>query len=197
MVKEVLLIIIGAIIGFVPSVCILIVERLFDFIGEIKIYYKFVSDKISQQSWGVQSRNSQMLVLVLPVFFEIQNTKNASIVIRDIDIEMYKGREFVGKMVQITNSEERDTSSNQTKVENFGAENNSYSIVLSPRSIQKIKCFFTYHISQSDTEIMDFDSLYLTYYDEKDKKVSYLLKDNLDGWNMGKTNPDRDWILLK
>lgn len=194
--KEVLLIVIGAIIGFVPSVCILIVERLFDFIGKIKIYYKFVLNEISQKSWGVYRLDPQKYIFQLPIVFEIQNTKNSIMVIRDINVEMYKGNKFVAKMEQTIKYKGTDVD-DETQVTQFGAKNNSYSFILEPRSIQKINCMFMFDIEENETNNYNFDTLYLTYYDEKDKKVKHLLKKYLNGWNTKNTFPDKDWILVK
>lgn len=196
MVKEVLLIVIGAIIGFVPSVCILIVERLFDFIGKIKIYYMFVLNEISQKSWGVYRLDPQKYIFQLPIVFEIQNTKNSIMVIRDINVEMYKGNKFVAKMEQTIKYKGTDVD-DETQVTQFGAKNNSYSFILEPRSIQKINCMFMFDIEENETNNYNFDTLYLTYYDEKDKKVKHLLKKYLNGWNTKNTFPDKDWILVK
>ncbi len=193
--KEVLLIVIGAIIGFVPSVCILIVERIFDQIGKIKVYYKFIS--CNQGSWGVYVTEDQLLVLMLPTVLEIQNTTNSTKVIRDLRIEIYKGNKFISKTLPIEYTNKEIPNGSQTETESYGVENNSYSVVLEPRSIKKVKCLFAYKIKQDEIDKMDFDSLFLRYYDEKDKKIKYLAKNNLDGWKMSTTLPDVDWILLK
>ncbi len=191
--KDIILIVIGAIIGFVSSMGMLVIERIFEREGKIKIYYKFISTKSDQRPWGIRKYETNMLSMVIPLVFEIQNTSNITRVIRDVNVEMFKEKEFVGKMIQIEYEEDRKNIEKTS----YGDEDNSYSFVLNPRSIKRYRCLFTYHIDTNNINEKDFDKLYISYYDENDNKIKLIAKKNLDGWRTNNLLPDRDWILLK
>lgn len=49
----------------------------------------------------------------------------------------------------------------------LGDVNGSYSLVVPPRSIKKINCFFTYSLEQNVQDI-SFDEIRISCYDERD-----------------------------
>lgn len=72
--------------------------------------------------------------------------------------------------------------------DSFGGVNNSYSFVLPPRSIQKVKCEFLLSIPNSEIGKYLFDKIDLKYYDEKTMK-------NI--WNKGLQKVDEEWIIIE
>ena len=192
---DVWLILVGAIIGFVSSIGIIVVERLLDQSGSLKIYYKFIRDKNTGTCWGVHDKEGHK-VLLIPVVFELQNTSNTTRVVRDLSIELYLGNEFIFKLVQIESSTNRTPFSDNYSEVAFG-DNGSYSFVLEPRSIKKEQCFYSYYIDKDKTKEMDFDTIKISYFKENDKKVSYIAKSKLSGWSTINTEADHEWIFLK
>ena len=192
--NDILLIIIGSVIGFIASVGILVVERILDRAGKLKIYFKFVSLRDDGRPWGVYEE-SGLLALFIPVKLEIQNTTNTTKVIRDLSIELYHGTQYVCKMVQINRfcKSERIKTTTEPQYGNNG----SYSFVIKPRSINNEECLYSYHINESDVADFDFNVIKISYYDEKDKKVIYEAKNRITGWDLKRNQVDHDWLLLK
>ncbi len=197
--EQVVMAIVGGAIGFVSSAGILALERILNRAGKLKLYYKFIHVKIDNASWGVRT-NRGMYTLMIPVSFELQNTSNSTRVIRDLSIEAFQGEKQVFRMKQIERGE-YSTRTGEVVVdkttETYGGEKGSYSFALPPRSIQKQKCEYTYSINQIDAENLKFDTLKITYYDERDNKKGFIAKSDLNGWKMGLQKTDHDWILLR
>lgn len=191
----------GALIGFLSSSGTLLLERLIDKVGGIKIYYKFIYLKNSDHSWYIgEKENKTGYILIIPAVFEFQNNSNTTRIIRDLDIELYNKKEPIKRMVQIEYTEFTATSNGkktEQSTSNYGGDMRSYSFVLPPKSIQKQKCEFAYSMPKECAEQYAFDTLMITYYDEKNKKHVFPAKTNLSGWKTAYHKADSDWILLK
>ena len=197
---DVILIIIGAAIGFVSSIGVIIAERLIDKSGKLKVYYKFILSRTSRnRPWGVYYDNNR-LMLEIPAVFELQNTTNITRVIRYIAIYLYKGNTRVAKMIQVESLEVIHRKGGEVTGKDqfeYGNEKGSYSFVLPPRSIQRQECEFMLSIDLKDEEANDFDSLKIGYYDEGDTFKLFNEKKMEDAWDVISYEPDKDWILLK
>lgn len=202
MCNDIILLLVGAAIGFVSSVGIIIVERLIDRKGKLSIFYKFIDSAVTQHSWGILHSENNRLVFDVPVAFELQNTSNTTRVIRNLNLELYKGDVLVSKMKQMEKGVKRTlTNVNGNYQINgdpvyYGTDNGSYSFVLNPRSIQKQKCDFSLSINEEEKDKYDFDTIKICYYDEKDYKKSYISKTGLKGWTLGDNKPDKEWQKL-
>lgn len=196
--SDIIMALVGGVIGFMSSLGILIAQHLFDKKGRVSIYYKFISQKINQKSWGVYDESLSEIAIIIPAVFEFQNTTNTTRVLRDVHASIYKSNQLVAKLIQIEKTDTRNIMANiNTTTETlFGTENSSYSFVLQPRSIQKQKVEFAYKINKNEVAKYDFDSIRISYYDEKDKKISYIAKEKISGWEMGEQTPDIEWIKL-
>lgn len=197
--KDILLVFLGGLIGFFSSLCILIVEWLFNRKGKIKIYYKFISSSLTHKPWGIYEGGSNRIFFDIPVSFEFQNTSKTTRVIRDVSLELYLRNEFVAKFVQGEyGTKSKKVNGVETDLEkyNFGAENSSYSFVLNECSIQKQKCFYVFSIDENEVNKYKFDRIKICYYNERDKKKSYVLKQGLNGWSIGEKQPDKDWQIV-
>lgn len=200
--SDVIMTVVGGAIGFVSSAGIIVLERMLNRCGTVRIYYKFVYDRINNTRWGVNKNNNEY-TLTIPVQFELQNTSNTARTIRDLHLILKKGNVDVAKLVQI--EEITKESKNQaislgrikeTVVERYGGTNETYSFVLEPRSIQKQRCEYMYIIAFDEADTYDFDGISICYYNEKDKKKEFLVKSALKGWNMGIQEGDKDWVKL-
>lgn len=196
--KDVILLLVGGVIGFVSSVGMYLIERLVDKSGKVKIYYKFIYSMNDNKPWGVREEN-QNRVLVLPVTFELQNTSNSTRVIRDVCVELYKGKVFCSKTIQIETIENVKTKGNKIESEviyQLGAERGSYSFVLPPRSIQKQKVEYLLSVPNNRIEELSFDTIVIRYFDESDRKKSFVAKSELEGWTVKSQKADSEWIRL-
>lgn len=100
---DVLLILIGAAIGFVSSIGTTIVNERIKRHGRIKLYYKIVYSKVKDgRTWGFRNGSNGM-VFEVPIWIEIQNTSNAVRVIRDFNILLFNDGNEIAYMTQINN----------------------------------------------------------------------------------------------
>ena len=100
--KEVILVLLGAGIGLVSSLVIIIVERWLNQKGKLYIYYKLSNQKgVSQKSWGFFNNYNNSYSFIVPVTYEIQNTSNTTKVVRDVGLYLYNGNHMLGKMNQL------------------------------------------------------------------------------------------------
>lgn len=192
--------IIGAAIGFVASVGTIIVERIIDRNGKLKIYYVMVyGDKITNQ-FGFSKDASNGIAFIAPMKLEIQNTSNVTRVIRDVSLLMYKNDVCIGNMIQITSTENKKTTNGKItdlQTHEYGGEKNSYSFVIPPRSIQRQYCTFMYTIEAGKEAPAEFNEIRLRYFDETDKAHIFFVRKIESCWKLARLHGDEDWILLK
>ena len=174
MIKEIILLAIGAVIGVLSSIGTLYMERWFNRRGKMRIYYKIYSaDSQRGKPFAFIDKTDGYSYFYIPVFFELQNTSNWTRILRDLSIVMYLENKPVAKMIQINDSEHniiRDGEIVHSSTEEYGSEQGSYSFMIQPTSIQKAKCLYLFKVKQSEKNKWMFDSIYLEYYDERNKK---------------------------
>ena len=130
--NEVILLLIGAAIGFIGSAAILFVERLLDRKGKLNIFYRFTHDRATQSNWGFDESADGYLYFTAPVVYELQNTSNTTRVIRDVSFLLYDGDVFVAKMLQLDHlhtTRRRGKEIVEEKDFNYGAEKGTYSFL--------------------------------------------------------------------
>ena len=183
--REVFLIIIGAVIGFLSSIGTTIVTELIKKQGQVKLYYKMVYSKIDGTTWGFHN-GSEGLVFNVPMWIEIQNTSNSVRVIRDLNILLFRdGKELI-QMTQI----------NRINNDNCYGDYGAYSFVIQPRSLKKYDCHFI--IKKNDMgENFLFDEIMLRYFDDKDKMQIIPLEEVERCWELGDLNREGCWKLAK
>lgn len=207
--NQLILVIIGALLGFVLGIIAFIVQRFFDRIGKLNVFYKFTVHQGGEYSnWGFEhiddkerfEKRDKGLAFIVPMIFEFQNTSNATRVIRDVSLILCNDENFVAKMIQITHIASAKKTGNTVTGTNetfLGGENGSYSFVLPPRSIQKQKCEFIHTFEPSRPNEFEFNKLVLRYFDESNSPHTYQLKDLSDLWDKQHYIVDKDWNILK
>lgn len=198
--NEIIYILVGAVIGFLASVIMLVVERLFDKKGKIHIYYKRSNQRgLNGKGWGFDDSTDGRKDFVLPIRFELQNTSNTTRVIRDISILLYSGNEQIGKMIQLENIHVKTRTGSKVTGEKdylFGDDKGSYSFVLPPRSIQRQECEFLFVINENEIETKSFDKVIARYFDERNKAHTFKIMDVSKCWESKQYDIDDEWILL-
>lgn len=178
--NEVILLIIGAVIGLMASLATIVIQRHLDQKGKLNIFYRFINQRgTNGRGWGFEDSQDGYIYLSIPVMFELQNTSNTTRVIRDVSLLLYRDSQLIGKMVQIDylqTTTRKDGTVTKEAVYHFGTEKGSYSFVLSPRSIQKQECHYAYKIKPSEKEYKAFNWLIFRYYDEKNKAQFFFRK---------------------
>ena len=199
--NEIIYVLVGAVIGFLGSIIVLIVERALDKKGTIQIFYRRTNQRgMKRNGWGFDQSGDGRLFLTIPIVFEIQNTTNTTRVIRDVSLLLYAGNTFVAKMYQSSGKHVTLRTNNtitETKDFVFGAEKGSYSFVLSPRSIQRQECEYDYVIYAREQEEKHFDTIIARYYDEQNKAHTFKVMSVENAWIPRYFDPDDDWRVLE
>ncbi len=198
--NEVLLLVIGAIIGILSSMATMIIQSISEKAGRLAIYTKFNCLKnMGQEGWGTFDNSEGGITLLIPAIFEVENTSKRARVMRDVSLVLMNGNSAVAKMVQINYLQTTSKRNNQiTKEEEhyYGDENGSYSFVVDPVSIKRENCVYLYKIAMTEKNKMEFDSIGLQYYDEKNRRKLYKIRE-YPGWELKNNDVDADWIYLK
>ncbi len=189
--NEVWYVVIGAVIGFVASIGTVIVERILDRRGKLKLYYQISGGRNAVIPYGFQYTQAGSMCFSMYMHIEIQNTSRTTRVIRDVNAILYKDGQPIDHMIQVT-STKQSKGNVETGSRSYGAENGSYSFVVEALSIQHQCCSFIY-TNQSKV----FDEVRLRYYDEKDKEHTYPLRKIECCWSEGLFEGTPDWVLLK
>ncbi len=180
--------IIGAAIGFVSSIGIIVVQRLFDRAGKLEIYAKVVNDhSTSSYTWGFQKRADGILLSV-PILIEIQNLSNSTRILRDINLLLVSGGKEIATMVQGTKVDLEDRGVY------FYANGGSYSLSIAGGEIKRIDCHF---LLKSRTDVPHFDEIKLRYFDEKNRPRKFSLGKVEGDWCIKEFPRNEDWIKLR
>lgn len=179
---------IGAAIAFVSSIGIIVVERLFDRSGKLKIYAKVVYLRNNGNvTWGFHNASEGMFFGV-PLWIQLINTSNTTRVIRDVNLVLYRGKTRVAEMIQINSSGKSDN-------EYIFANDGSYSFVAEPRSVRQYSCYF--NLKQENGKDLFFDKIVLRYFNERDNEKQFVLA-TVDGdWKLKQFSRSGKWIHLK
>ena len=198
--KDVLLVIVGGVIGLLSSLLTIIAQRKLDEKGELNIFYRFTHEKSKGTSWGFENESEGRINFKIPVIYEFQNTSNVTRVLRDVSLLLYNKNKFLCIMVQISSITVTTHSGKGVKKEtnySFGTENGSYSFVIDPRSISRIVCEYEYVIKKCEIQNEVFDTIKLRYFDERNKEHLFTLRNVSNCWEEKTYEADKDWILAK
>lgn len=198
--NEVVLLVIGALIGMLGSIATMLIQEINSKVGKLEIYSKFTCLKnMGQEGWGVFLNDEGGRTLLIPTIFEIENTSKRARVMRDVSLVLLKGNTVVGKMVQLNYLQTTSRTNNQiTKTEEhfYGDEKGSYSFVVDAVSIKRENCVYSYKVPADEIGKMEFDSIGLQYYDEKNHKKMFIIRE-YPGWKIKNNEVDADWIYIK
>lgn len=195
---ELLLVIIGAVLGFALSIVTTLVNKAIDKCGKLHLFYKLVYQKETSKKACINSNSGETYIMI-PVYFEFQNTSNTTRVIRDVCLYLYNNGKRVGKMIQIQYSKGRRTKNGEVvdeEIRNYGGEKNSYSFVLPPQSIQKQECEFLYKVATSKIDDYAFDEIRFSYFDEQNKVMECVFCNAENGWNGIDFNYENEYFEL-
>lgn len=180
--------IIGAAIGFVSSIGIILVQRLIDRAGNLEIYTKVVYNRSTgSYTWGFL-RNADGVFLNVPLWIEILNQSNSTRIIRDINLLIASEGKELMTMIQSN----RFDINNQDSY--LYANEGSYSLSLGGGEIKKIDCHF---FLKGGSDIPAFDEIYLRYYDEKNRAHIFSLGHVKGDWKEKEFSRSGEWVKLK
>ena len=133
--------------------------------GSVNVYVKSVFNKVTQKPWGFH-HSGIGLTFDVPLWVEIHNTKSKRQIIRNMNLVLYSKGAPVTKMIQYSGFEQNEKSYQ------YG-ENGAYS------SYDAVGC--------------EFDEVWISYYDFKDRYHKSKLFDVKDPWTITKNEIDDDW----
>ena len=189
--SDIFSVILGSVVGFGLSILTTIINHKLDRKGKLLLYYKHITIEIVPPNITFIPENSNYN-LIIPLYFEFQNTSNTPRVIRNINLYLYNKGELVDKFQQVDHSEIIIDNGKTKKCYNYGNEKSSYSFTLPSTSIQAQECFFLYTIHSSKASEKSFDEIRFAYYDEKDRKNESLFLKVPDGWNTKQLYEEKD-----
>jgi len=194
--KDLLLVMIGAGIGFLLSILTIIMNRILDNAGKVLIFYKIVNEPSVNYPSGISIRGEEIKILI-PIYFDFQNTKNTSVVLRDVCLYLYYKGNCVDKMVQIEDIKQTHNNTDQIDIHKKGGEKSEYSFVVPPSTLTRQICCFFDMTSTTLAESKPIDEIRLAYYDEANKRMEAKIMDLPNGWQATKMNNKEDYTLLK
>lgn len=190
MLEQSVLIFIGAFISILTTIANRLIDSWIDNKGDVNLYRKIVYIRNSTvPSIGILNDNND-LILSIPLWIEIQNTKKTPIIIRDFSLVLYKNNERVKKMKQL--NYQTDTIGDNHATSYYGDEGR-YSFLLKPESIIRYDLLFGLRRSECD---LDFDEIKIEYYDSKNELVINRLLNNLKSWDDRSIRTDEDWVKI-
>lgn len=199
--KEVCMLIIGAIIGFISSMLAIAVQRFWDKLGKLSIFYAFSHSYGEEcKSWGFERGACGTIYFCIPVRYEFQNTSNVPRIIRNLNILLYKDKKLVAEMKQIEHVKVTKRSGEKIVDEDdmyLGGDKGAYSFVVLPRSIQRQECEYMLTIDKDQSCKYEFNTIKARYYNEKNKAVIYTLRTLDCCWNDENFDSDEDWHQMK
>lgn len=158
---------IGGLIGFLSSLGVQIAMRALDRKGKLSFYSRINSSFFPD--WGFFSADGK-ITFVVPLELECQNTSNVTRVVRDVSLSLWRDGIEVKRMRQTQGIYKEHKHNGKIKSRDsfaLGDVNGSYSLVVPPRSIKKMNCFFTCEQEQNIQDIT-FDEIRISCYDERD-----------------------------
>lgn len=191
-VQEIVMLLIGAAISLFSSVVTLWMTNVINRTGKIRIFYRFIGLRDYTSGWGFFGSEDGGMKLVIPALFEIQNTKNTPFVMRDVNLVLFRDKRIVSEMIQITDEERPGVNSTE-----YGLDNGSYSFVIEPHSIKKIRCLYALRINQNEKEEKKFEYIKMVYYNENNHRVEKIIKTICGDWNCKNYGTEIKWSLVK
>lgn len=188
--KEIVLLIIGALISLVSTLIGFFAQTYFMYVlsnrGKVHIYIKSVYNKSTNEAWGF-SKSLNGMVFDVPLWIELHNTKSTKQIIRNVNLSLYSQNKHVGNMIQVTHHDTKEGK------EYFG-NNGSYSFLLSGSEIKRFDLEFI--LLQKDFNGKTFDEVRLSYYDTNDKHKEFPIFNLASTWTATNNRIDEDWRKL-
>lgn len=188
--KEVVLLIIGALISLTSTLIGFLAQTFFTYLlsnrGKVHIYIKSVYSKSTKKAWGF-SESSKGMVFDVPLWIELHNTKSTKQIVRNVNLSLYNKKRYICNMIQVTHYDTDDGK------EYFG-NNGSYSFLLGGDEIKRFDLEFI--LLKKDFKGETFDEVRLSYYDTKDKHKEITIFELDSAWKIKNNNIDEDWRRL-
>jgi len=182
---------IGSALTLLVYISFAIITKLSNHIGSFKIFVKTVYSKIDESTCLQVINRPEYRIFQIPLWIEFINTKNTSIIVRNLNMILFNDNKEVAKTIQINYFKEKADSTTKDYFANKG----NYSFVIPPYSYQKFDLYFT--LKDTSINKNDFNKIKLSYYNSKGKLKILEFKNFEGGWNSEKIIKDDDWHELR
>lgn len=182
MIKDILLVVIGAFVGFISTR----IQKRLDKKGKLYIYFRRINAP-KNNGWGfIQS------CLMIPLCVDLLNTSNINKTVRDFSLYLYFDNRKVKKFTQASMTS--NVKNEEVKI--YGQVNNRYSFVVGAKSIVTADCL--YMLKMQDLDKGDeYNRVVACYYDEDNNKHEYeVMKLEHNKKDNHLFEIDEDWIQL-
>lgn len=181
--------VVGALIGFLSSIGIILVQRALDKAGKLNIYAKVVYDHSTGSfTWGFQG-GGDSVCLNVPIWIEVHNLSNTTRVMRNVNLVLLNGGIILAEMVQSNR-----TSNKKNHDHYYYANHGSYSFSIAAKEIIQYECHF---LLNGNADKQHFDEIGLRYYDEKNRPHLFSLGSVCGDWKVHEFPRSGEWELLK
>lgn len=184
----------GAVIGVVGSLSTVFLTKAVQKHGEITLHARIVGSRIdaAHRTWGYIQTNKEVSFHI-PLWLDICNTSNVSKIVRNVNLCTIKNRTIIADFTQFQGTGIDPQDPNTITIANAGA----YSFVVPPNSVLRTEVEFGLKKDDLLPEDQDFDSIYLTYFDEKDcLNIFFLEKIPSPQWIIGELPQSKRWKTL-
>lgn len=184
---------VGAVIGAFASIFSVWFSKRMLYSGKISMYAKIVGSRIDSlhRTWGIR-KSDKGPSFHIPMWLEICNTSGVSRIIRNVNLHIILNNSVVS-FTQFQGNSNDSNAENSILLGNQGA----YTFVVPGNSALRVNLEFGLleaDLSQNQNKI---DSIYITYYDEKNRVHTCHLANVDFDWSIGELPRIKNWIALK
>lgn len=186
---------VGAIIGVAGSLSAVFLTRAMQKHGKITLHARIVGSRIDSlhRTWGYR-QTYQGISFHIPLWLDICNTSDVSKIVRNVNLCIIKDRTIIADFIQFQGNGMNPQDPDTVIMANEGA----YSFVVPPNSVLRAELEFGLKKNDLKAEDQEFDSIYLTYFDEKDcLKIFFLENIPAPHWVLGVLPRPTNWKTLQ
>lgn len=181
----------GAIIGAHATLASTWLSKKVQFSGKLSFYAKIVYSKGTiNRSWGYyRSQNKSGLFMQVPIWLDVSNTCGVSRILRNVNLYAYAGKDEIAPFTQIQRVDEGEETI-------LLGDNESYTLVIPANCARRFDLSFMLHEQDLPADKKVFDTLILTYFDEKNNIHAFYFAKPNNCWVEGTLRTEKQWITL-
>lgn len=181
----------GSVIGALATLASTWLAKHMQEKGSVSVFCRLVASKPDGREFGIyQSGDGTGMIMRIPMWIEVCNTSGISRFIRDINVVGCIGKKEVCEFIQF--------QGNNLGKENeiLYGNNQAYTFVVEGNSTRRFQVEFAVKQFELSEEDRNIDSLWIRYYDEKNRKhikEFYKITDN-PIWSIRKFDYKKRWF---
>ena len=183
----------GAVIGATATIFSGWVNKKMQSAGDVFLYAKIVHSRVDicNRTWGFWMTDKGLSFHV-PLWIDICNTTSISKIIRNVSLHLMRENSIVGDFTQIQGNSNNPKDASAIML----GDNGAYTFVVPANSVLRVELEFSLLECNLNKE-KTFDSIYLSYYDEKNNIHVFQLANLNVNWTEGTIQRIEEWITLE